>query len=75
MGFLDESEKKKKKKISSKDIAKKYSVIFSFSENTNLKINLVSNQKDASRFFIKDDFPFFSLSQKKVLKDVRESDG
>lgn len=75
MGFLDESKSKKEKKMTSADIAKKYSVIFSFSQNSQLKINLVSNKKDSSRFFIKNDLDFFSFSQKKVLKDVRESDG
>jgi SNF2 family DNA or RNA helicase len=75
MGFLDNSEKiNKEKKLTSKDIAQKYSVIFSFFENTKLQISLVSNEKNGSRFFIKNDIPFFSLSQKKVLKDVRDFD-
>jgi hypothetical protein len=81
MGFLDNSEQKnRKKKLSAKEVSEKYSVIISFVRQNNdcdtkLKIDLVSNQKDGSRFFIKDDFPFFSLPQKKVLLDVRESDG
>jgi hypothetical protein len=76
MGFLDNSENKKiNKKITSKDISKKYSVIISFSENTKIKVNLVSNQKDGSRFFIKNDIAFFSSAQKLILKDVRENDG
>jgi len=81
MGFLDNSEQKNKQKnLSSKEVAEKYSVIISFvrqdsSANTKLKIDLVSNQKAGSRFFIKDDLPFFSLAQKKVLLDVRQSDG
>ena len=81
MGFLDNSEiKDNKKKLTAKEVAEKYSVIISFirqdaDTDTKLKIDLVSNQKAGSRFFIKDDFPFFSVAQKKVLMDVREADG
>lgn len=81
MGFLDNSEQKNtQKKLTSKEVSEKYSVVISFIRqdsdcDAKLKIDLVSNQKAGSRFFIKDDFPFFSVAQKKVLLDVRESDG
>ena len=75
MEFLNDDKKKEIKKLTSKDIAKKYSVILQIEQNQNLKINLVSNKKDSSRFFIKEDFIFFSVYQRQILKDVRESDG
>jgi hypothetical protein len=72
MGFLDNSEiKEEKNRLSPKEVAKKYSIILSF-ENGKLKADLVSNSKDRSRFFIKNDLEFFSQEQKLLLKDIRE---
>ncbi|PID83355.1 hypothetical protein CSB11_01010 [Candidatus Campbellbacteria bacterium] len=75
MGYLDENFEEQKESLTPKDISKKYSVLISFLNQEKISVDLISNSKDKSRFFIKNDIAFFSPSQKKVLKMVQESAG